>query len=236
MLTIVAKLTEQPVPKQINDLQTASAYITFNKEQPAIKTTFYGQRAEDFKELEENTAVLIEGTLNIDTVEQNGQNRKQPSISGKNFIVVKGLSGTFNSLKLVGRVGADPDMKYFDTGKCVAKIPLAVNKRKKDAKPNWFDVEVWDRQAEIVSNYVNKGKLVEVEGNIQYDVWADKKTGEQRMKLKVRGNNIQMHGGNNGSQQMDGYNQESTAYQQSATQESTTQEASQKVSKEKIPF
>ena len=235
MLTIVAKLTEQPVPKQINGLQTASAYITFNKEQPAIKTTFYGNKAEDFKELEENTVVLIEGTLNMDTVEQNGQNRKQPSISGKNFITVKGLSGTFNSLKLVGRVGADPDMKYFDTGKCVAKIPLAVNKRKKDAKPNWFDVEVWDRQAEIVSNYVSKGKLVEVEGNIQYDVWADKKTGEQRMKLKVRGNNIQMHGGNNGSQQMDGYSQQSTT-QESTTQESTTQEASQEVSKEKIPF
>ena len=57
-----------------------------------------------------------------------------------------------NSVVVVGRVGQDPEMKYFDSGKVKTNFSLAVNRwdsRTKEEATDWFNIEVWDKQAEV---------------------------------------------------------------------------------------
>ena len=104
------------------------------------------------------------------------------------------MSFSLNNFNIVGRVGRDPEVKYFESGKVVTKFTVAVNQRRKDAPPNWFDVEVWEKTAEIAANYLKKGSLVGVEGTLTLDTWTDKATGVARSKPFVRGEQIHLLG------------------------------------------
>ena len=64
-----------------------------------------------------------------------------------------------NSAVIVGRVGQDPEMRYFDNGKVKTTFSLAVNRwdsRTKEEITDWFNIEVWDKQAEIAGEWVKK--------------------------------------------------------------------------------
>lgn len=87
-----------------------------------------------------------------------------------------------NIVELVGRLGKEPEAKYFPSGKCLAKVSLAVNRPGKDLAPNWFDLEFWGQQAETITNYGSKGSLISVQGELKLDTWTDKETGTQRRK------------------------------------------------------
>ena len=50
----------------------------------------------------------------------------------------------------------------------------------------FVDVEVWDRQAEVIAQYFKKGRPILVEGRLKYDQWEDKNTHQKQSKLKVR--------------------------------------------------
>jgi single-strand DNA-binding protein len=91
---------------------------------------------------------------------------------------------TLNKVHLVGRAGRDPEVKYFDSGKVVCKFTLAVNRlsSNRDEPPDWFDLEVWGKTAEIASNYVRKGSLVGISGSLKFDRWSDRNTGDERQK------------------------------------------------------
>jgi single-strand DNA-binding protein len=76
-----------------------------------------------------------------------------------------------NSVVLVGRAGNRPDLRYFESGKVQALFPLAVDRpRRRDAEPvtDWFQIELWGRQAEIASEYVRKGSQVGIEGRLAF--------------------------------------------------------------------
>ncbi len=65
-----------------------------------------------------------------------------------------------NSVVIVGRVGQDPEMKYFESGKVKTSISVAVDRRtRNDKKTDWFRIELWDKQAELTGEYVKKGRL-----------------------------------------------------------------------------
>jgi len=89
-----------------------------------------------------------------------------------------------NRVYLVGRVGRDPEIKYFETGKQVCNFTLAVNRRtsNRDEPPDWFDLEVWGKTADVAKNYVRKGSQIGVVGLLKFDRWSDKTTGEDRQK------------------------------------------------------
>ena len=87
---------------------------------------------------------------------------------------------TINSITLVGRVGGDPDVRYFDSGKVKCRVSLAVERPTKDDRPDWFNLELWDKSAEVAANYVRKGSLIGVTGYIKIDTWQDRSTGMQR--------------------------------------------------------
>ena len=99
-----------------------------------------------------------------------------------------------NHVILIGRAGKDPEMRYFDSGKVVTTFSLAVNRPMKDAQTDWFDIELWGKQAEIAGEYIKKGSLIGVEGKIRWDSWTSKDTGELNIKPMVIADNIRLLG------------------------------------------
>ena len=91
-----------------------------------------------------------------------------------------------NTINLVGRAGREPDVRYFESGSIVANFTLAVNRRSRDEEPDWFNLEIWDKQAQVAADYVKKGSLVGITGSFKIDSWKDKNTGEDRFKPVVR--------------------------------------------------
>ena len=91
-----------------------------------------------------------------------------------------------NTINLVGRAGREPDVRYFESGSIVANFTLAVNRIRKDDEPDWFNLEIWGKQAQIAADYVKKGSLIGITGSLKIDSWKDKNTGEDRFKPVVR--------------------------------------------------
>jgi single-strand DNA-binding protein len=93
---------------------------------------------------------------------------------------------SLNVVNLVGRVGGDPDVKYFESGKVLCKLTLAVNRRSRNNdQPDWFNLELWGKTAETAANYVRKGKLIGVQGSLKIDRWNDRATGVERSSPSI---------------------------------------------------
>jgi len=90
-----------------------------------------------------------------------------------------------NSIILIGRAGRDPEVRYFESGSNVANLTLAVNAFKRDDPPEWFNLEIWGKQAQVAVDYVRKGSLIGVIGRIRMEKWTDRSTGQERMKPVV---------------------------------------------------
>lgn len=90
-----------------------------------------------------------------------------------------------NTICLVGRVGKDPELRYFESGSQLATTSLAVNGTGKDEEPIWFDLKIWGKTAQVAADYVRKGRQVGIQGRLECERWLDKNTGEKRQKLVV---------------------------------------------------
>ncbi len=122
-----------------------------------------------------------------------------------------------NQVNLVGRIGQDPEIKYFDSGSVLAKVNLAVNRRSKDEAPNWFPLEFWGKQAELVANYVRKGSLIGIEGELKLDEWNDKETGILRSKPVIRVNRLELLASANNSPNSNNHSQPTSSETQPQT-------------------
>lgn len=87
---------------------------------------------------------------------------------------------SINLVNLVGRVGGDPDIKYFESGSVICTLSLAVSRRSKGSPPDWFRLKLWGQTAEVAANYVRKGSLIGVSGSLEIERWTDRQTGEER--------------------------------------------------------
>jgi single-strand DNA-binding protein len=99
-----------------------------------------------------------------------------------------------NSVSLVGRAGRDPEVRYLATGSVVANLTLAVNRRSRDEPPDWFNLEIWGKQAGVAADYVRKGSLLGVTGSFKFERWTDKATGEERSKPVIRVDRLDLLG------------------------------------------
>ena len=99
-----------------------------------------------------------------------------------------------NSVTLVGRAGRDPEVKYFESGTVVANLTMAVNRRNKNDEPDWFNLEIWGKQAQVAADYVKKGSLIGITGSFKLDSWKDRNTGESRNKPVVRVDRLELLG------------------------------------------
>ena len=106
---------------------------------------------------------------------------------------------------LIGNLGDDPKMRYTPSGTPVTSFPLAVNRRWTDADGNpqerttWFRVNAWTRMAEVCNQYLTKGRLVMVEGDVSASSWVSQ-DGEARATLEVRARTVKFLGRNGGSE------------------------------------
>jgi single-strand DNA-binding protein len=105
-----------------------------------------------------------------------------------------------NIITLVGRAGRDPEIRYFESGTIVANLSLAVNAYKKDEEPDWFNLVIWGKQAQVVADYVRKGSQIAVSGRSTSEHWTDKTTGEKRSKPIVNVDRITLLGSKNDNQ------------------------------------
>lgn len=94
---------------------------------------------------------------------------------------------SLNIVHLVGRAGADPDVRYFESGSVLCELTLAVDRRtSRDDKPDWFNLKIWGKTAEVAANYVRKGKLLGIQGELVIETWQDSRTGSERSKPVIR--------------------------------------------------
>ena len=106
----------------------------------------------------------------------------------------------FNKVLLVGNLTRDPELKHTPSNQAVAQIGLAVNRQfntkdgEKREETTFVDCEAWGRTAEVMCQYLAKGRPVLVEGRLKLDQWQDK-DGNNRSKLKVVVENFQFLGG-----------------------------------------
>jgi len=118
---------------------------------------------------------------------------------------------TLNKVFLIGNLTRDPELKYTANGIGIAKFGLAVNRTynsqdgEKKEDTCFVDVTAWDKLAEVCAEHLTKGRLVLIEGRLQYQSWKDD-DGAKRSKLEVVVQNVQFLGG----KQEDGEETEST--------------------------
>lgn len=101
-----------------------------------------------------------------------------------------------NSAVIVGRAGQDPEIKYFESGKVKTSFSLAVNRwdpKTKSEIADWFNIEVWDKQAEFAGEYVKKGRLVAVDGRISINKWTDV-SGSEKQRFTIVASNVRLLG------------------------------------------
>jgi single-strand DNA-binding protein len=85
-----------------------------------------------------------------------------------------------NQVNLIGRLGADPEVRYTADGTMIANFRIATDQTFKDKagerqqKTEWHRIVVFGKLAEICSNYLNKGRLVYISGRLQTSKWEDK--------------------------------------------------------------
>ena len=148
-----------------------------------------------------------------------------------------------NKVILLGRITRDVELRYTSTGTAVAELGMAVNRYRKDdngqsqEEVTFVDVTLWARQAELASQYLEKGRQVYIEGRLDMDEWEDKTTGKKRTKLKIVGENMQFIGGgeSGGQKQQQAPRQQAAPRQQSAPQQQPAY-AGGGMADEDIPF
>jgi len=111
------------------------------------------------------------------------------------------MSRGVNKVILIGNLGNDPDVRYTAAGLAVANISLATTYGTKDRQTGewrdeteWHRVVFFDRQAEVVKQYLQKGSQIYVEGSIRTEKWQDKNTGQDRYSTKIYAREMQILG------------------------------------------
>ena len=102
------------------------------------------------------------------------------------------MSGTLNKVMLIGHLGDEVKMHYFEGGGCVGRFPLATNETYTNKQTNerisnteWHNIVVRNKAAEICEKYLTKGDKVYVEGRIKTRKWQDE-TGNDRYSTEIQ--------------------------------------------------
>ncbi|MDA8178330.1 MAG: single-stranded DNA-binding protein [Deltaproteobacteria bacterium] len=106
--------------------------------------------------------------------------------------------GAYNLVVLMGNLTRDPEVRFTPSGVAVASFGLAVNNRyKKDGnvvdEVSFFDVEAWQKTAELCGEYLAKGRPVLIQGRLKQERWEDDH-GNKRSKIKVVATAVQFLG------------------------------------------
>ena len=103
------------------------------------------------------------------------------------------MAGSLNKVLLIGRLGADPEIKQMVNGKSVARLSLATSNTWKDKntgekkeKTEWHRIVIFNEGlVNVVSQYVKKGTQVYIEGQLTTRKWRDEKTGTDKYSTEI---------------------------------------------------
>ena len=103
------------------------------------------------------------------------------------------MAGSLNKVLLIGRLGADPEIKQMVNGKSVARLSLATSQTWKDKntgekkeKTEWHRVVVFNEGlVNVVQQYLKKGAQVYIEGQISTRKWKDEQSGQDKYSTEV---------------------------------------------------
>ncbi len=119
------------------------------------------------------------------------------------------MAGSFNKVLLMGNLTRDVEIRHTSGNTAVGNFGIAVNRRYKTQsgeqreEVTFVDCEAWGRTAEVMGQYLTKGRPVFIEGRLKLDQWEDKNGGGKRSKLSVVVENFQFvdsgQGGGSGS-------------------------------------
>ena len=108
---------------------------------------------------------------------------------------------SLNKVMLIGNLGADPEVRYTQSGSAVANFRIATseswtdkNTGQRQERTEWHRIVVWGRQAEHCGEYLRKGRSVFVEGRIETREWEDRE-GNKRWTTEVKAQNVTFLGG-----------------------------------------
>jgi len=110
---------------------------------------------------------------------------------------------SFNQVILIGNLTRDVELRHTPSNQTVANIGLATNRQyqtkdgERREEVTFVDCEAWGRQAEVMAQYLSKGRPVMIQGRLKLDSWQDK-DGGNRSKLKVVVENFQFLGSREG--------------------------------------
>ena len=119
------------------------------------------------------------------------------------------MAGSLNKVLLIGRLGADPEIKQMVNGKSVARLSLATSQSWKDKntgekkeKTEWHRIVVFNEGlVNVVQQYLKKGAQIYVEGQLSTRKWKDEQSGQDKYstEILIQGYNssLTMLGGNN---------------------------------------
>lgn len=107
-----------------------------------------------------------------------------------------------NHVMIIGRMTRDAELKYTNTGFAISNFSIAVNRRRKNGEQwveevSYFEINLYGKPAESLKPYLTKGKQIAVDGELRQDRWEQ--DGQTRSKIVIVANNIQLLGGNGGS-------------------------------------
>ena len=129
------------------------------------------------------------------------------------------MAGSLNKVLLIGRLGADPEIKQMVNGKSVARLSLATSQSWKDKstgekkeKTEWHRIVVFNEGlVNVVQQYLKKGAQIYVEGQLSTRKWKDEKSGQDKYstEILIQGYNssLTMLGGGSGGIQNDNTSQ-----------------------------
>ena len=138
-----------------------------------------------------------------------------------------------NKVMLIGNVGKEPDVKYYDADQAVAQFPLATTERgyvlqngtRVPDRTDWHNIVMWRDLAKIAERYVHKGDKIYVEGRIRYRYYDDKK-GQRRFITEIYADNMELLTPK----------QASTTVQNVQTKENTRTNIKEDVNNDTLPF
>ncbi len=106
----------------------------------------------------------------------------------------------FNKITIIGNLGTDPEMRYMPSGDAVTSFSVATNRRYKSRdgqmvdETEWFRVNAWGRLADTTNQYLEKGRLVYVEGSLRSRSWQGQ-DGQTRFSNEIRAQEVKFLSG-----------------------------------------
>ena len=107
------------------------------------------------------------------------------------------MAGSFNKVMLMGNLTRDVEVRHTPSNMAVGNFGIAVNRKYKTQsgeqreEVTFVDCEAWGRTAEVMAQYLTKGRPVFIEGRLKLDQWEDKNGGGKRSRLSVVVENFQ---------------------------------------------